>query len=157
MSTFSAEYEKFLTDFGKGRTMVLSTAEGNIVSSRMMSVVRIDGLFYFQTDCTFRKYRQLIRNPNAALCIDNIQIEGICEEIGHPLEHRAFCTHFSECFKGSYNAYSALQNERLFVFRPTCIERWIYREGFPFIETFGIQESRYDICAYRRDEGMDIE
>ncbi len=156
MSTFSAAYEKFLSDFGKGRTMVLSTAEDNIVSSRMMSVVLIDGLFYFQTDRRFRKYRQLIRNPNAALCIDNIQIEGICEEIGHPLKHRAFCTHFSECFKGSFNAYSALQNERLFVFRPIRIERWIYREGFPFIETFDIQNKRYDIRAYRGDEEEDI-
>ncbi len=148
MSTFSAAYEKFLIDFGKGRTMVLSTAENNIVSSRMMSVVLIDGLFYFQTDRRFRKYQQLSRNPNAALCIDNIQIEGICEEIGHPLKHLAFCTHFSECFKGSYNAYSALQNERLFVFRPIRIERWIYQEGFPFIENFDIQSGTYQICPY---------
>lgn len=148
MNTFSAAYEKFLSDFGKGRTMVLSTAENNIVSSRMMSVVLIDGLFYFQTDCTFRKYQQLIRNPNAALCIDNIQIEGICEEIGHPLKHRAFCTHFSECFKGSYDAYSALRNERLFVFRPIRIERWIYREGFPFVENFDISSETYRISPY---------
>ena len=67
MNTFSAEYENFLSDFGKGRTMVLSTSEDNIVSSRMMSVVLIDGLFYFQTDRRFRKYRQLSHNPNAAL------------------------------------------------------------------------------------------
>lgn len=149
MNTFSAAYEKFLSDFGKGRTMVLSTSAEQTVSSRMMSVVLIDGLFYFQTDCTFRKYRQLSQNPNAALCIDNIQIEGLCEEIGHPLHHRDFCAHFSECFKGSYDAYSALRNERLFVFRPIRIERWIYREGCPFVETFDIQESRYDIRAYR--------
>lgn len=148
MNAFTTAYQNFLSDFGKGRTMVLSTAEDNIVSSRMMSVVLIDGLFYFQTDCTFRKYHQLIRNPNAALCIDNIQMEGICEEIGHPLKHRAFCTHFSECFKGSYHAYSALQNERLFVFRPIRIERWIYREGFPYVENFDIRSGTYRICPY---------
>ncbi len=148
MNTFSAEYERFLSDFGKGRTMVLSTAEGNVISSRMMSVVLIEGRFYFQTDCTFRKYRQLSRNPNAALCIDNIQIEGICEEIGHPLDHAAFCERFAECFKGSFDAYTALQNERLFTLKPTRVERWIYREGVPYVEMFDVRREVHEIQKY---------
>lgn len=148
MNTFTTAYQNFLSDFGKGRTMVLSTAENNIVSSRMMSVVLIDGLFYFQTDRTFRKYRQLSHNPNAALCIDNIQIEGICEEIGHPLKHRGFCQRFMECFKGSYDAYSALQDERLFAFRPTFVERWVYQKGSPYVETFDVQAEQYAILPY---------
>ena len=114
MNTFSDKFEAFLSDFGKGRKMVLSTSENDIVSSRMMSVVQIDGVFYFQTDITFRKYRQLSANPNVALCIDNIQIEGICEEIGQPLQNALFCERFEECFKGSYDAYTSLKNERLF-------------------------------------------
>lgn len=149
MSTFTTAYRNFLSDFGKGRTMVFSTSSENIVSSRMMSVVLIEGLFYFQTDRRFRKYRQLSENPNAALCIDNIQIEGICEELGHPLKYPAFCTRFAECFKGSYDAYTALQNERLFVFRPTFIERWVYKEGFPYIETFDVQAEEYEMRAYQ--------
>ena len=64
MDTFSGHFNSFLSDFGKGRKMVLSTAENNIVSSRMMSVVLIDGVFYFQTDVTFKKYRQLKNNPH---------------------------------------------------------------------------------------------
>ncbi len=148
MHTFLTEYQRFLSDFGKGRTMVLSTSSENIVSSRMMSVVLIEGRFYFQTDCTFRKYRQLTENPNAALCIDNIQIEGICEELGHPLHHTAFCELFKECFKGSYDAYTALQNERLFVLKPTYIERWVYRDGLPYIETFDVGAEAYEMRAY---------
>ncbi len=148
MNTFTTAYRSFLSDFGKGRTMVLSTAENNVVSSRMMSIVLIDGRFYFQTDRRFRKYHQLSQNPNAALCIDNIQMEGLCEEIGHPLKHRAFCQHFMECFKGSYDAYSALQEERLFVFRPTFIERWVYQKGSPYIETFDVQAEQYAILPY---------
>lgn len=38
----------------------------------MMSVVLINGVFYFQPDKTFRKYEQIKDNPNVALCIDNI-------------------------------------------------------------------------------------
>ena len=145
MHTFSEKYEAFLSDFGKARKMVLSTSENDIVSSRMMSVILIDGTLYFQTDCTFRKYRQISNNRNVALCIDNIQIEGICEELGHPLDNADFCRQFEECFKGSFDAYTSLENERLFAVKPVFIERWVYENGIPFIETFDIVKQNYSI------------
>ena len=46
-------------EFNNGKTMVLSSSENDKVTSRMMSVVCVDGLLYFQTDKTFRKYHQL--------------------------------------------------------------------------------------------------
>ena len=87
---FEKLHELFL-EFGLGKKMVLSTCVNHQVSSRMMSLVLLDGKFYFQTDLNLRKYQQLKSNPNVALCIDNLQIEGICEEIGHPLDNTAFC------------------------------------------------------------------
>ena len=75
MSFFSEKYSDLMDQFGTSKKMVLSTAEKNIVSSRMMSVIQINGKLYFQTDKTFRKYRQIAQNPSVALCIDNIQIE----------------------------------------------------------------------------------
>ena len=128
--------------------MVLSTSENNRVSSRMMSVVRNDGIFYFQTDMTLNKYRQIVSNPNVALCIDNIQIEGICEEIGHPLQCVPFCNVFQECFKGSYDAYTSLKNERLFAVTPVYIERWVYKDGIPYIEAFDIKTQEYKLNRY---------
>lgn len=44
MDTFEEKYSAFLLEFGKGRKMVLSTAEKDRVTSRMMSIVQIDGL-----------------------------------------------------------------------------------------------------------------
>ena len=44
MNTFTTAYQNFLSDFGKGRTMVLSTSENDVVYSRMMSVVQIEGV-----------------------------------------------------------------------------------------------------------------
>lgn len=148
MNPFSQAYESFLLEFGKGRKMVLSTAENNRVSSRMMSVVQMDGMFYFQTDMTFHKVHQIASNPHVALCIDNIQIEGICEEIGHPLQSAPFCNIFQECFKGSYDAYTSLKNERLFSIKPMYMERWIYRDGAPYIETFNMKTQAYQLCRY---------
>ncbi len=148
MNIFHDKYQVFLSDFGNGRTMVLSTSEKDIVSSRMMSVIQIEGIFYFQTDATFKKYRQLLSNPNVALCIDNIQIEGVCEELGHPLQNMSFCECFKKCFKGSYDAYTSLKNERLFSVKPSFIERWIYDNGIPNIETFDVNTQTYEIHKY---------
>ncbi len=145
---FFEKYNDFLAEFGKGKTMVLSTSDDNIVSSRMMSVVLIDGLFFFQTDVGFKKYKQLIANPNVALCIDNIQIEGAAKELGLPIENQRFCECFKECYKGSYEAYTGLKNERLFVVQPVYIERWIYKEKVPCIETFDLIEKEYQIRKY---------
>lgn len=145
---FDENYRSFLNDFGKGRKAVLSTAENNIVSSRMMSIVQINGIFYFQTDKTFRKYRQLTQNHNVALCIDNIQIEGEAEEIGHPLKNPDFCKAFEECFKGSFDAYTSLENERLFAVKPAYIQRWIYKNGLPYIESFDFRTHTYKFEQY---------
>lgn len=148
MEQFSEKLKQFFTDFGKGRKMVLSTSENDKVSSRMMSVVQINGEFYFQTDRELRKYRQFSVNRNVALCTDNIQIEGICREIGHPLSDDGFCRVFQECFKGSFDAYTSLKNERLFAVSPVYIERWLYKDNVPYIEVFDIPNKQYSCTEY---------
>lgn len=156
MDTFEEKYSAFLLEFGKGRKMVLSTAEKDRVTSRMMSIVQIDGLFYFQTDVSFRKYHQLVNNPNVALCIDNIQMEGICREIGRPMECEAYCRVYRECYSNSYEMYSSLEKERLFEITPIYIERWLYRDKIPFLEIFDIKKRRYEIHRYQLDAGRNV-
>lgn len=148
MNLFNEKFNEFLSEFNKGRTMVLSSSENNKVTSRMMSIVCINGLFYFQTDRTFRKYHQLIGNPQVALCTENIQIEGVCKEIGHPIANNSFCSIYKECFVSSFNRYSSLKNERLFVVKPTYVEQWIYMDNVPYIEIFDIENQKYELTKY---------
>ena len=148
MELFEERLKAFLSEFGKGRTMVLSTSENGRVSSRMMSVVQMNGEFWFQTDRNLKKYHQLSVNQNVALCIDNIQIEGICQEIGHPLDNPVFCSVYQDCFKGSFDAYSSLKNERLFCVKPRWMERWVYKNGLPYMETFCFENSEYRFEQY---------
>lgn len=145
---FNEEYSKFWQEFGKSKTMVLSTSINNIVTSRMMSVVALDNKLYFQTDKTFKKYKQLKENPNAALCIDNISIEGICTEIGLPSENEEFCKAYSEFFTASFNQYTKLKNERLFAFTPTYIQKWVYLNNKPYIQIFDIANKKYKSTQY---------
>lgn len=140
---FGEEYKRFWKEFGNSKKMVLSTSLNNIVTSRMMSIVAIQGRLFFQTDCTFRKYEQLKGNSNVSLCIDNIQIEGKCEELGHPLDNEEFCNIYKTYFMDSYNNYSALKNERLFMVTPVFIEKWLYIEGVPYIEQYDIENGKY--------------
>ena len=149
MSFFSEKYSDLMDQFETSKKMVLSTAEKNIVSSRMMSVIQINGKLYFQTDKTFRKYRQIVQNPNVSLCIDNIQIEGRCKEIGRPLENNEFLQKFQRCFPDSYKRYSLLENEVLFEMTPTYIERWVYIDSVPFIEIYDVSNEEYRLDEYK--------
>lgn len=128
--------------------MVLSTSMNDKVTSRMMSIVIYNNEFYFQTDKEFRKYQQLKINPNVALCKDNIQIEGVCEEIGAPSENHIFCKYYQRYFPSSFDKYTHLKNERLFVIKPTYIQKWIYENGEPFIEQFDFKTCNYIKTAY---------
>lgn len=95
-----------------------------------------------------RKCAQLRKNPNAALCIDEVQIEGRCEEIGTPQENPAFCALYRECFPDSFARYTHLKDERVFCLTPTYIQRWIYEEGQPVIESFDFVQRTYERRKY---------
>ncbi len=146
--TFEEEYMSFWTEFGKSKKMVLSTSYHDVVTSRTMSVVSLGGMLYFQTDKTFRKYEQLTNNHNVALCIDNLQIEGQCTEIGNPIDHEDFCIAYKAAFADSFHRYTMLKNERLFAVTPTFIERWIYLNGAPYMQIFDVKNKRYLLKQY---------
>lgn len=148
MTDFEIKVYHFFKDFGITRKMVLSTSENDIVTSRMMSIVLIDGVFYFQTDISLKKYAQIKANPNVALCIDNMQIQGVCEEIGRPLDNKEFASTFEKCYKGSFDAFSGIENERLFSVKPVFIERWVYINKKMFIETFDFDDKKYKLTRY---------
>lgn len=148
MANFEKEISTFFEQLSEYKLMVLSTSLDNKVSSRMMSIVMFDGKFYFQTDKTLRKYEQLCGNEHVALCIDNIQIEGTCKELGSPSDVPKFCELFEKYYKGSYDSYSMLPDERVFEITPTFIEQWIYENGNPFVETFDFSTHSYERKAY---------
>ncbi len=148
METFNRERSALFEQLGEYKKMVLSTSLHDRVTSRMMSVVITDHRFYFQTDKNFRKYEQMIRNCNASLCTENVQIEGTCTEIGHPSCNQPFCNLYKEYYKGSYDRYTFLENERLFVLQPTYIQKWIYIDEIPYIEIYDFERQRYEKKVY---------
>ncbi len=148
MNDFEIKCKILFESIGEYKKMVLSTSANNDVTSRMMSIIIIDRKFYFQTDKTFRKYRQLKENAKASLCIDNIQIEGVCTEIGKPLEHKVFSELFEKYFANSYKNYTKLENERLFELKPSFVKKWIYENKVPFEEIWEFEKKNYMKVQY---------
>lgn len=114
----------------------------------MVSVVLINNYFYFQTDRKLKKYNQIHINKNVALCIDNISIEGICSEVGLPIDNDEFCKLYKEFYPNAYEKYSKLDDEVLFVVQPTLIQKWIYDNNKPFIETWDFETEIYEKRQY---------
>lgn len=148
---FDEKVNKLFERLGESRVMVLATGAAKQISARSMSVVIYNNRFYFQTDRTFLKYRQLKENSNAALCCENISVEGSCRELGRPLDDRDFCRSYRKHFEGSFNAYSNLDNEVLFEFIPRVIKMWIYENDVPYTEVYDFESH----CCHKLRQACD--
>lgn len=148
MNSFELKKDEIFSNFGYSKNMVLSTSYRDKVTSRMMSVIIFDGEFYFQTDKNFRKYNQIKNNPIVSLCCDNISVEGICTELGKPLDNNRFIKLYEKYYNYSYQQYSSLQNERLFKVTPLYIQIWIYENAKPYIEILDFKSNEYRKTLY---------
>lgn len=128
---FSDEFEKALdTIAGKG-IAVLATSADDRVSARAMSFVRVGNSLWFQTDDRFDKADHMRRNPNVALCLDNIQLEGTVVNHGHSSVpgNEEFVRHYAEKHPGSFKMYTAGAYNCIMEIEPRLITLWRYREG----------------------------
>ncbi|MBD5141516.1 MAG: DUF3795 domain-containing protein [Ruminococcus sp.] len=142
-SEFSEQCKKLWKQIGAHGVMVLSTCAENRVTSRSMSVVVIDGKFYCQTDENYLKYKQLMRNENAALCFKNFSIEGKCRSIGKPADNDFFIKAMKKYFLPAYMTYSNLDVERVLEITPTLIYSWSYELTKPYMEYWDFENLTY--------------
>lgn len=145
MHEYQEQLEKVYQKLGKAKQMVLATSLGGRTTARMMSCVILDGCFFFQTDRTFLKYEQMKGNPCVALCFDNIQIEGVASDLGHPLDacNATFAAAYRQAYPGSYAAYSSLETEVLFQVEPVLITWYDYEHHEPVRRILSCKEKTY--------------
>jgi general stress protein 26 len=81
MSPTPLDYEELKQQvhqrLNKNRYGVLATAEGDFVTARQMMLICNGLTITFITPNTTRKYKQILANPNVAVAIGNMQIEGV--------------------------------------------------------------------------------
>jgi general stress protein 26 len=85
----------------------LATAEGDFVTARQMMLIS-DGLtINFMTTNFTRKYKQILVNPNVAIAMGNIQIEGVASIKGRTSdkENVGFLEAFERLSPETYKNY----------------------------------------------------
>lgn len=145
ISTFDESLAKLWKKIGTHDVMTLSTCAENRVTSRQMSVAVINGKFYCQTNENYLKYKQVLQNQNVALCVKNFSIEGVCRDIGKPLdEENSFAAKaIKKHFLLAYKHYSHLAEERLLEITPTLIYSWSYEGTKPYMEFWNFEAADY--------------
>jgi len=80
---FEKKYNEVLKRLENEKTIVLATSHKDKVTARSVWFILYKSSIYFITSKAYTKYKQIEKNPNIALCLDNIQIEGIGNIKGH--------------------------------------------------------------------------
>lgn len=123
---FKEAVEKMFAQLGDYKIMALATAAQEHVTVRNVSCVFYDEKIYFKTDRNFPKTKQLLENPNVAMCWNGVQVEGIAVNKGLVIEEdgKRFETLYRKYLWGSYNAYSHEEDEILIEVTPLLAEVW---------------------------------
>lgn len=66
------------------KSNILAICSNNRVTARDVYFASNDFSIYFVTSKAYEKYKQIQKNKNVALCLGNIQIEGIAIIKGYP-------------------------------------------------------------------------
>jgi uncharacterized pyridoxamine 5'-phosphate oxidase family protein len=133
--------------------MILATSAQNRVTARPVSIINNGLLVLFQTDKDFIKYQQIKQNPNVALCIGNMQIEGTAKITCQPFENNFFIDNFKRLHQSAFQRYSHLKDNVIIEVQPKLITFWEYDENHkPFRDFLNITEQK----AYREYYGKDI-
>ncbi|MGX6978226.1 pyridoxamine 5'-phosphate oxidase family protein [Vagococcus elongatus] len=123
---FSLAMEQCFHKLGKKKIMALGSSLDDKVSVRNVSCIIHDKKIYFKTDKNFPKTKQLLENPNVAICHWGVQIEGVA--LNHGLvvleENKFFQELYEQHWKNSYTAYPHEKTEILIEVVPQFIEIW---------------------------------
>lgn len=148
MDLFNEKYDELLNTIGTHKNMVLSTCANGEITSRMMSVIQINGKFYFQTDIVSGKAMQIMANEKVSLCFDNVSINGNAIIMGKANDSETFCKLFKEYYPSAYELYTNRATEVLFEITPKYVQRWLYEDNKPYIEKFDVEKCKYNSIAY---------
>lgn len=111
---------------GNSKIMALASSLNDYVMVRNVSCLFYDNKIYFKTDKNFRKTKQLLENPNVAMCWSGVQVEGTAINKGLVVEEpgRRFEEGYKKYLWESYNKYSHEDTEILIEVSPKYVEIW---------------------------------
>ncbi len=150
--TFRQGVELMFEKLGTDKIMALASSVQNHVMVRNVSCLFYDEKIWFKTDKNFRKTKQLLENPNVALCWSGIQVEGTAKNKGLVAKEpgRVFAKGYKKYLWQSYNKYSHEDTEILIEVSPKYVEIWdTSDDGYAFqlfvdFEKKDVEVKQYD-------------
>ena len=124
--TYEQAVGRMFEMLGNSQIMALASSLNDYVMVRNVSCLFYDEKIYFKTDKNFRKTKQLLENPNVALCWSGVQVEGVAQNKGLVVDEpgRKFEKGYKKYLWESYNKYSHTDTEILIEVTPKYVEVW---------------------------------
>jgi len=140
---FDSRYNEIMDALKNDKSIVFCTSNGDKVAARTVFFALHNDCIYFMTSTAYPKYKQICKNPNVALCLQNIQIEGIANIKGHPSleENKGIVDSFTKACPEN-NRYIHHKNTVLIEIKITKVQTW--REGVREYIDF-IEKSAYSV------------
>lgn len=124
--SFPQAVEILFSQLGAGQVMALGASTQDHVTVRLVSCLCKGEKLYFKTDRDFPKTRQLLENPQVALCWSGVQVEGLAKNLGLLTQQGEdwFPAAFMALYANTYQKYSHKAGEILIEITPTLVEVW---------------------------------
>lgn len=146
-SAVTSMYKKL----GHKKIIALATSVNDHVTVRNVSGIIHQQRIFFKTDINFPKTRQLLANPQVAICWWGIQIEGTAVNHGLVAEQadQTFAELYRKYWDTSYTAYAHQDTEILIEIIPRFAEIWDQDKDNNGFQTFiYFDEKRAEIKKY---------
>lgn len=149
---FHKAVEHFYQKLGTHKIMAIASGANEKITVRNISAIIEEDKILFKTDKNFYKTKIMLENPNVALCVGGVQIEGTIVNHGLVVEQpdQNFQKLYEKYWKTSYNAYPHEDSEILIEVLPDFVEIWDQHEnnhGFQILIDFEqqtAQQKEYD-------------
>ena len=80
--TYQEAVDRMFEMLGDSKIMALASSVNDYVMVRNVSCLFYDEKIWFKTDKNFRKTKQLLTNPQVAVCWSGVQVEGTARNMG---------------------------------------------------------------------------
>ncbi|MDR0288046.1 MAG: pyridoxamine 5'-phosphate oxidase family protein [Clostridiales bacterium] len=116
------ELEREITEKLESLSQItLATCAGDRVYARTVCPINDELTIYLGTSGKSEKAIQILGNGNVALAVDNIQIEAVAENIGHPSKHPAYTAKYAEKFPQYVTQYHTESEDIVVLVKPSKI------------------------------------
>lgn len=149
--TFETAVERMFEILGNSKIMALASSVNDYVMVRNVSCLFYDEKIYFKTDKNFRKTKQIMENPQVAMCFNGIQVEGIAQNKGLVVDEpgRRFEEGYKKYLWESYNKYSHTDTEILIEVSPKYVEIWdTSQDGYAFQLFLDFDKKEVEVKQY---------